>query len=174
MPILPLFLLLFIGVPLVEIYLLIEVGGIIGALPTVFAVVFTAVLGVTLIRIQGFSTLQKAQSSMDKGVLPASEMIEGMMLLFAALCLLIPGFFTDIVGFLLLIPPLRGFFAARMVGSAVLKSRFSGQGQHQNDYYNGEYEDLTPEKQHERNQERLHHQNTFEGQVETSEDESKK
>ena len=60
MPILPLLLTLFIGVPLLEIYLLIEVGDVIGAFPTVLAVVFTAVLGVSLIRIQGFSTLQKA------------------------------------------------------------------------------------------------------------------
>ncbi len=171
MPLFPLFLLLFIGVPLVEIYLLIEVGGVIGALPTVFAVVFTAVLGITLIRIQGFSTLQKAQSSMNQGVVPAAEMIEGMMLLFAALCLLIPGFFTDTVGFLLLIPPLRALFASKMIGSAVLKSRFSGQKSHQNDYFDGEYEDLTPEQQHERNQEQLNHQHTFEGQVESSKDE---
>ena len=185
MPILPLFLILFIGVPLVEIYLLIEVGSVIGALPTVLAVVFTAVLGVTLIRIQGFSTLQKAQNSMNQGVLPATEMIEGLMLLFAALCLLIPGFFTDAVGFLLLIPPLRTLIASKMIGSAVLKSRVSGFGQSgfgqsgfgqrgggQGNYYEGEYEDLTPEQQHQRNQDRLQHQRLIEGKVEDSVDES--
>ncbi len=170
MPILPLFLLLFIGVPLVEIYFLIEVGSLIGALPTVFAVVFTAVLGVTLIRIQGFSTLQKAQNSMSQGVVPATEMLEGLMLLFAALCLLIPGFFTDTVGFLLLIPPLRGFIASKLIGSAVLKNNFSGyrKSDGQGNYYEGEYEDLTPEQQHEKNQERLHHQHIIEGNVEES------
>ncbi len=182
MPILPLFLILFIGVPLVEIYLLIEVGGIIGALPTVFAVVFTAVLGVSLIRIQGFSTLQKAQKSMDQGMLPATEMFEGLMLLFAALCLLIPGFFTDAVGFLLLVPPLRTLIASKVIASAALKSRFSGnkqayqqgfrQGHSGGDYLDGEYEDLTPQQQHERNQDRLQHQHIIEGKVEEPEDKS--
>jgi len=174
MPILVLFLIFFIGVPLVEIYLLIEVGGVIGAFPTVLAVVFTAVLGVTLIRIQGFSTLQKAQNSMNQGVLPATEMIEGMMLLFAALCLLIPGFFTDAVGFLLLIPPLRAIIASQMIASSVVKSRFSGyqnsDGASRGDYLDGEYEDLTPEQQHQRNQERLQHQHLIEGRVDESDD----
>ncbi|MCP3850099.1 MAG: FxsA family protein [Gammaproteobacteria bacterium] len=167
MPILPLFLLIFIGVPLVEIYLLIEVGSAIGALSTVFAVVFTAVLGVTLIRIQGFSTLQKAQNSMSQGVLPATEMMEGLMLLFAALCLLIPGFFTDSIGFLLLIPPFRSLMAKRLIGSGLLKNNlggFGGAGGH-GQYYDGEYEDLTPEQQHQRNQERLQHSKIIEGSV---------
>ena len=118
-------LVIFIGVPLIEIYLLIEVGSVIGAIPTVLAVVFTAVLGVSLIRIQGFSTLQKAQNSMAQGIPPAMEMFEGVMLLFAAICLLMPGFFTDAVGFLLLIPPFRKFLASQLIGSAILKSRFS-------------------------------------------------
>lgn len=176
MPILPLFLVLFIGVPLIEIYLLIEVGSIIGAFPTVIAVVFTAVLGVTLIRIQGLSTLQKAQKSTDQGMLPATEMFEGLMLLFAAFCLLIPGFFTDAVGFLLLVPPLRALLASKIIASAALKSRFSGyrqgfgQGHSGSDYFDGEYEDLTPEQQHERNQDRLQHQHIIEGKVEDSAD----
>lgn len=171
MPLLPLFLLFFIGVPLIEIYFLIEVGGVIGALPTVFAVIFTAVLGVTLIRIQGFSTLQKAQNSMNQGVVPATEMFEGLMLLFAALCLLIPGFFTDAVGFLLLIPPLRTFLAAKMIGSGILRSSFSGHA-NRNDFLDGEYEDLTPEQQHEQNQSKLHHQHIIEGQTDNTGDES--
>lgn len=166
MPLLPLFLLIFIGVPLMEIYLLIEVGSIIGALPTVLAVVFTAVLGVTLIRIQGFSTLQKAQNSMSQGVLPATEMVEGLMLLFAALCLLMPGFFTDAVGFLLLVPPLRRLIASQVIGSAILKTRFSNinTGRSQGDYFEGEYEDLTPEQQHSRRQHIL--EGRVEGKVE--------
>ena len=163
MPILPLFLLFFIGVPLLEIYLLIEVGGAIGAFPTVIAVVFTAVLGITLIRIQGFSTLQKAQTSMNQGILPATEMFEGLMLLFAAICLLIPGFFTDAVGFLLLIPPLRTMLANYFISSAALKARFHGS---HGDFLEGEYEDLSPQQQHERNQNRLHRQNIIEGSVE--------
>jgi len=157
MPILPLILSLFIGIPLLEIYLLIEVGDVIGAFPTIIAVVFTAVLGVSLIRIQGFSTLQKAQMSMDQGRLPATEMFEGMLLLFAAICLLIPGFFTDTVGFLLLIPPLRVLLATRLLGSASVKARFHSAG---NSFYEGEYEDLTPGQQN----------NIIEGTVESEND----
>ena len=167
MPILPFFLVIFIGVPLIEIYLLIEVGGAIGAFPTVLAVVFTAVLGVTLIRIQGFSTLQKAQQSMAQGVTPAMEIFEGMMLLFSALCLLMPGFFTDSIGFLLLIPPFRSFLAKLIIGSAVLKSRFS-QADMRGNFIEGEWEDLSPEQQHQRNQERLQHRNVIEGSVDHS------
>lgn len=172
MPLLPLFLIVFIGVPLIEIYLLIEVGSAIGALPTVLAVMFTAVLGVTLIRIQGFSTLQKAQHSMAQGIPPAMEMFEGIMLLFAAICLLMPGFFTDTMGFILLVPPFRKFLAGLLIGSAVLKSRFSNanSGFAGGDYFDGEYEDLSPEKQHERNKERLQHQHIIEGSVDRSDD----
>ncbi|MDX2504967.1 MAG: FxsA family protein [Gammaproteobacteria bacterium] len=167
MPILPFILLFFIVIPLLEIYLLIEVGGVVGAFPTVIAVVFTAVLGVTLIRIQGFSTIQKAQMSMRQGIVPATEMFEGIMLLFAAICLLIPGFFTDALGFLLLIPPLRMFLARRLIGSAMLKTRFQTS---RSDFFEGEYEDLTPEQQHQRAQNRLHHRDIIEGRVESDDD----
>ncbi len=148
MPILAIILLLFIGIPLIEIYVLIEVGSAIGALTTIFAVVFTAVLGVALIRIQGFSTLQKAQATMNQGGVPALEMFEGVMLLFAAICLLIPGFFTDTIGFLLLIPALRHYLAERLISNSALKSRFRHQ---QTDFLEGEYEALTPEQQYLRN-----------------------
>jgi len=175
MPILPLFLLIFIGVPLLEIYLLIEVGGAIGAVPTVLAVVFTAILGVTLIRIQGFSTIQKAQKSMAQGIPPAQEMFEGVMLLFAAICLLMPGFFTDTVGFLLLIPPFRAFLASLIIGSAVLRARVSGahRSYSGNDYFEGEYENLTPEQQHERNQGRLKQQHIIESSVDRTDETNK-
>lgn len=161
MPPLFFFLLLFIGIPLVEIYLLIEVGGIIGAFPTVLMVVFTAVLGVTLIRIQGFSTLQKAQMNMNHGQLPAIEMLEGVMLFFAAICLLMPGFFTDTIGFLLLIPPLRRWLAKQIIASSLLRA--------QDDYFEGEYEDLIPEQQHERNQAKIRQVRIIEGKAEDKE-----
>lgn len=175
MPILPLFLVIFIGVPLIEIYLLIEVGSAIGAIPTVLAVVFTAVLGVTLIRIQGFSTIQKAQKSMAQGIPPAQEMFEGIMLLFAAICLLMPGFFTDTVGFLLLIPPLRTFLASLIIGSAVLRARVSGASRSYsaNDFFEGEYENLTPEQRHKRNQDRLQQQHIIEGSADRSDETNK-
>lgn len=98
---------LFLIVPLFEIYLLVKVGGLIGAIPTVFMVVFTAVLGVLLLRQQGFSTLARVQAALARGEIPAIEMFEGVMLLFGGALLLTPGFFTDTIGFVCLIPPLR-------------------------------------------------------------------
>lgn len=98
---------LFLIVPLFEIYLLIKVGGLIGAIPTVFMVVFTAVLGALLLRQQGFSTLARLQAALARGEIPAIEMLEGAMLLCGGALLLTPGFFTDTIGFICLIPPLR-------------------------------------------------------------------
>jgi len=100
-------LLLFIAIPLLEIYLLIQIGEEIGALPTVALVIFTAVLGVWLLRWQGLTTLAQAQQSMAQGQLPAIPLIEGLFLLVAGVLLLTPGLFTDAIGFLLLVPPLR-------------------------------------------------------------------
>lgn len=102
--------LLFLVIPLIEIYLLIEVGSAIGALPTVFLVVFTAVLGVWLLRIQGFSILRRVQVVLSRGKIPAIEMLEGAVLLIAGALLLTPGFFTDAIGFCCLVPSLRRAF----------------------------------------------------------------
>lgn len=101
------FLIVFIGFPLFELYLLIEVGSFIGALPTIALSIFTAVLGGLLMRQQGFATAMRAQATMAKGEVPAIEMIEGVVVFLAGAVLLFPGFFTDAVGFLLLIPPIR-------------------------------------------------------------------
>ncbi|RBO79883.1 FxsA family protein [Marinomonas aquiplantarum] len=108
-------LLLFILVPIIEMTVLIQVGSEIGSLATVGLVFLTAIVGVTLIRKQGLETSLKAQEKMRRGELPASEVAEGVMLLFAGLCLLIPGFVTDAIGGLLLIPMLRKLFAAGLV-----------------------------------------------------------
>lgn len=99
--------LVFLLVPLVEIYFLIKVGSIIGALPTVFLVVFTAVLGAGLLRIQGFATLARLRTTLNQGGIPAMELMEGGMLILAGALLLTPGFVTDAMGFCLLIPRLR-------------------------------------------------------------------
>ena len=98
---------LFVIIPIIEIYLLIEIGSIIGSFATIFAVVFTAVLGVWLLRIQGFATIRRVQQTAAQGGIPAIEMLEGAMLLVAGALLLTPGFFTDTIGFLCLVPPLR-------------------------------------------------------------------
>ncbi len=124
MPIFRYLLLLFLAVPLIEIYFLIKVGDIIGAWPTVLLVVGTAVLGVWLLRLQGLSTLYRVQSSLQRGELPATAMLEGLLLLLAGALLLTPGFVTDSFGFLLLIPPLRQRLAAYLLLHSLFQSDF--------------------------------------------------
>jgi UPF0716 protein FxsA len=98
---------LFFIVPLVEIYLLIQVGSVIGGIPTIFLVVFTAVLGALLLRQQGFATVGRVQASLARGEIPAIELLEGAMLILGGALLLTPGFFTDAIGFVFLVPLLR-------------------------------------------------------------------
>ena len=126
--------LLFLIVPLVEIYFLIQVGEVIGAGWTVFAVVGTAILGAFLLRIQGASTMLRAQSSMMSGQLPAMEMFEGIALAASGLFLLTPGFVTDAFGLILLTPPLRrtliGWVMRRSSASASMHGMGGGFQQH--------------------------------------------
>ena len=110
---------IFLVVPLTEIYLLIEVGGIIGAIPTIFLVVFTAVFGALLIRHQGVATMLRARQEMSHGTVPAMPMLEGAALLVSGALLLTPGFLTDTIGFVLLIPTLRQFLILKMLGGAI-------------------------------------------------------
>lgn len=111
--------LLVLVIPFVEIYLLLTVGGLIGALPTIFLVVSTAVAGAWLLRQQGFATFQKLQANLRQGVIPAYEMIEGPIILVGGALLLTPGFITDILGFACLIPPLR-----RKIAQYVIENHF--------------------------------------------------
>jgi UPF0716 protein FxsA len=98
---------LFVFAPLAELYVLIEVGSEIGALPTILLSIFTAILGASLVRLQGFSVLMRARGMMARGEAPAIEMLEGMALAITGFALLLPGFITDAIGFLLLITPIR-------------------------------------------------------------------
>ena len=100
-------LLLFVGLPLFELYFLIQVGSEFGAIPTIALSVFTAVLGGMLVRIQGITTLMRVRATMERDEVPAVEMLEGALLLVAGFFLLLPGFLTDFVGFLCLIPSVR-------------------------------------------------------------------
>lgn len=100
-------LLLFIGVPLIEIALFIQVGGLIGLLPTLLIVVVTAILGAWLVRSQGLAELQKLRSSFQDLRDPSEPLAHGAMILFSGALLLTPGFFTDAVGFALLVPAVR-------------------------------------------------------------------
>ena len=99
-----------IGIPLVEIYLLIKVGGIIGAFNTIFLIFFTAIMGVYFARLEGLNAIRSGFSQLVKNELPIYEIISGAALAFAALLLIIPGFLTDLVGFLLIVPVTRKFF----------------------------------------------------------------
>ena len=99
-----------IAIPLVEIYLLIKVGGIIGAFNTIFLIFFTAIMGVYFARLEGLNAVRSGFSQLVKNELPIYEIISGAALAFAALLLIIPGFLTDLVGFLLIVPVTRKFF----------------------------------------------------------------
>lgn len=100
-------LVIFILVPLLEIYLLLKVGGLIGVMPTLLVIIVTAIFGTWLLRQQGAATLRRYQNTVSQGQLPAQEMMEGFALLFGGALLLTPGFFTDIVGLLCLLPITR-------------------------------------------------------------------
>ncbi len=110
--------LLFLTVPLVEIYFLIQVGQHIGALSTILLCILTAALGAILLRIQGILTLLRAQEKLRQGQIPADKLLEGLILLIAGILLLTPGFVTDVVGFLCLVPSLRSLLALKMLHQA--------------------------------------------------------
>lgn len=115
--------LFFLTVPFVEIYLLLQIGGIVGVFPTIFLVVFTAVLGAWLLRQQGFATWRRFQENMAKGEIPAYEMIEGPILLVGGALLLTPGFFTDALGFACLVPQVRKAFAKYVIENHLLQAQ---------------------------------------------------
>lgn len=111
----PFLLFLLLSVPLAEIYLLVSVGRVIGAGWTVVLVVFTAVLGAWLLRLQGLQTLAKVRVATQQGQLPAVELIEGLILLICGALLLTPGFFTDAIGFIALVPAIRRAIAKNLL-----------------------------------------------------------
>ena len=108
--------LLIIGIPAIEIYLMIKVGGIIGALNTILLIFFTAITGIYFAKIAGLSTLRSGFNQLVKNEIPIYEIISGATLAFAAFLLILPGFLTDIVGFLLIIPTTRKVFIKLIAG----------------------------------------------------------
>jgi len=117
-------LVLFIGMPILELFLLINVGSAIGVFPTLGIVILTAVIGTWMLKAQGLSTLNKARSRMSGGQVPAFEMMEGLALGVGGALLLTPGFVTDTIGFICLIPYTRRWLVNRLskrvsVGSVV-------------------------------------------------------
>jgi UPF0716 protein FxsA len=126
-------LLLFIFLPMVELYLLIMLGSRIGAMPTIGLIVFTGVLGATLARQQGLSVLSKIQREMASGRPPTQELVEGALIVVGGIVLLTPGIITDLFGFSLLVPPIRKALCktltqsfTKRVGKAAGFAHFSG------------------------------------------------
>ena len=111
----PVIFLVFVLTPLIEIWLFLKVGAWIGIWPTLGTVIITAFAGVSLLRWQGISTLARARSKMGNHQLPAEEIGEGILLAIAGAVLLTPGFFTDLIGFLLLVPAVRVLVLSRFI-----------------------------------------------------------
>ena len=127
-------------IPVVEIYLFIEIGGKIGAFNTISLIFITAFVGVLYARYEGFNTLKSAMSQMVKNELPIYEIISGAALAFAALLLIIPGFATDLVGFLIIFPPTRYLLFKKF------KNKHSSKKYDKEDLIEGESEDIDENK----------------------------
>ncbi|MDH3558165.1 MAG: FxsA family protein [Deltaproteobacteria bacterium] len=97
-------------VPFIEIYLLIKIGGQVGAFNTILIVILTGLLGASLARLEGIKTMTKVRDSLNRGDLPAEEMLDAMLIFVAGVVLLTPGFLTDLTGLALLVPKLRYWF----------------------------------------------------------------
>ena len=111
-----------IGIPLIEIYLMIKVGGVIGAFNTIFLIFFTAITGIYFAKLEGLNAMRSGFTQLVKHEIPIYEIISGAALAFAALLLIIPGFLTDFVGFLLIIPITRKIFI-RSISSKLRKKK---------------------------------------------------
>jgi len=132
------FLLLLIGIPVVEIYLFIKLGSQIGAFNTILLIFVTAFFGIVYARYEGFNTLRSGMSQMVKNELPVYEIISGAALAFAALLLILPGFATDFIGILIIFPPTRKLIFKKVSN----KQRPTNKKQ---DFINGEFEDIEDE-----------------------------
>ena len=133
-------LLLFISIPLIEIYLFIKVGSFIGAFNTISLILITAIIGIVYARYEGFNTLKSGMSQLVKNQLPVYEIISGAALAFAALLLILPGFATDFLGFLLIFPPTRKLLFKKV------RNKYPDQNNKKQDFINGEFEDIDEDK----------------------------
>jgi|TARA_Y100000294_G_C8255262_1_gene216481 UPF0716 protein FxsA len=126
---------LIIAVPLIEIFLFIKVGSYIGAYNTISLTLITAIIGVIYARYEGFNTLRSAIPQLKKDEIPIYEIISGAALAFAALLLILPGFATDLLGFLLIFPPTRKVFVNKFSENVKSKNNLN------NNVIEGEFED---------------------------------
>ena len=130
-------LILIIGIPLIEIYLFIKIGSQIGAFNTVLLILTTAIAGVAYARYEGFNTLKSGMSQLIKNEIPIYEIISGATLAFAAFLLIFPGFATDVMGVLLVIPITRKL----ILGIFINKKKYEKKSQNKN-YIDGEFEEF--------------------------------
>ena len=123
-------------IPTIEIYLFIKIGSQIGAFSTIFLVFFTAVVGVYYARYEGINTLRSGMMQIIKNQIPARELISGAAIAFAAVLLIIPGFATDLIGFLLIIPVTRKLILGKF------NKKFENKKMKKSDFIEGEFEDI--------------------------------
>ncbi len=150
----PILLFLFIAVPIVEIGLFIQVGGMLGLWPTISLVLITAFVGASLVRSQGLQTLLTVQQRMLRGEMPAQQIVEGVMLAVSGVLLLTPGFMTDAMGMVVLLPAPRAVIAKYLMSKVVVTNMSGGfshsshferdsyrpHDSHQGQTFDGEYE----------------------------------
>tara|TARA_Y100000590_G_C15633746_1_gene982176 strand:- start:1068 stop:1490 length:423 start_codon:yes stop_codon:yes gene_type:complete len=132
-------LILLITIPLIEIYLFIKVGSYIGAFSTISLILVTAIIGIIYARYEGFNTLKSGMSQLIKNQLPVYEIISGAALAFAALLLILPGFATDFIGFMLIFPPTRKLLFKKV------SKKYSNNNQKQ-DFIDGDFKDIDDDK----------------------------
>jgi UPF0716 protein FxsA len=134
------FFLLFIGIPVLEIFLMIKIGGKVGALNTIALIFFTAIIGVYFAKLQGIQTLKSGMINLYQNKLPIYELLSGASIAVAALLLIVPGFFTDVIGFILLIP-----FTRKIMLKIVLKNKNKNNVKNKNNTIDGEIVDRKDE-----------------------------
>ena len=130
--------LMIIFIPIIEIYLFIKIGSQIGAISTISLILFTAMLGVFYARYEGFNTLRSAINQLVKNEIPFYEIISGAAIAIAALLLILPGFLTDFIGLLIILPPTRKLFFKKITSNYPQKKK---------NFIDGEYEDIDDKNQ---------------------------
>ena len=123
-------------IPIIEIYLFIEIGGLIGAFYTISLIFITAIIGVIYARYEGLNTLRSGFSQLIKNEAPVYEIISGAAIAFAALLLIVPGFATDLIGFLLIFPLTRKLIFGKII------NKFKNETKNKKPYIEGEFEDI--------------------------------
>lgn len=152
----PIILLFFIAVPVIEIALFIQVGGFLGFWTTMSFVLITAFVGASLVRSQGIQTLMTVQQRLHQGELPAQQILEGVLLAVAGVLLLTPGFMTDAMGMIVLLPAPRAMLAKYLMKKVVVQGQFNS-GFHHSYHSHRDNDGNTYEGEYERKDDDDHH-----------------